>query len=75
MIEPQSFEDVAPGFSDGMCAVKVDGDWGYIDRTGRMIIKPRYDQASKFKRGTAQVRQGNQYSWIDKTGKVLWSGS
>jgi hypothetical protein len=21
--------------------VKVDGDWGYIDRTGWMAIKPR----------------------------------
>ena len=41
--------------------------------TGKLAIKPLFEQASKFKLGTAQVKVAGRYSWIDKTGKAIWT--
>ena len=36
-------------------AVRVDGKWGYVDLTGRMVIQPQYDYAAPFREGVAIV--------------------
>ena len=41
---PLFFEDVR-GFSDGIAPAKLNGKWGYIDRTASFVIEPRFDAA------------------------------
>ncbi|MFA4987189.1 MAG: WG repeat-containing protein [Candidatus Brocadiia bacterium] len=43
---------------------------GYIDRSGRLAIAPKYYQAREFSNGVAQVQlvRGCDVSWIDRTG-------
>jgi len=48
------FEE-AYGFHEGLAAVKVNGKWGYIDRTGAFVIKPVYSGAGSFSCGLAAV--------------------
>jgi WG containing repeat len=36
----------------GPLTVKVDGKYGYIDRTGKVIIKPQFDDAERFSGGS-----------------------
>jgi len=39
------------GFSKGLAAVKdggKNGKWGFIDKTGKYVINPRYDLAGDF---------------------------
>ena len=36
------FEDVQ-GFAEGFAAVQLDGKWGFIDHTGKIVIVPQYD--------------------------------
>jgi hypothetical protein len=43
-------------FNEGLCAVKVEGKWGYCDRTGRIVIVPRFSKALEFEDGFAMVR-------------------
>ena len=71
------FEDSDSG-SDGYnyFAVKVKGKWGYVKVTdskplGEMVIKPKYDEAGKFKKGKAQVKKGKDTFFIDVNGNKV----
>lgn len=58
-------------------------EWGYIDKTGKWVIKPQFAYASSFRDGLAPVklRPGKGEDWIvgreettfiDKTGKAVF---
>jgi hypothetical protein len=59
-------------FSDGLAGVYIGepskGHWGFIDRTGAMVIEPRFEAAGPFSEGLAMVRIGDQYGFIDREG-------
>lgn len=47
-----------------------DGQWGYVDLDGNMVIFPMYDEAGPFnENGLALVSRENMAGYIDKTGK------
>ena len=77
-------------FSEGLACVAVDGKIGYMDRTGKIVIKPQFDVATPFNNGIASValgkyelqegvshfvRIGDKWGYIDKNGKYLWPPS
>ena len=76
---PLSF-DGANGFSEGLAAVgmcfpegknEIVERWGYIDKTGNLVIEPEYGLAYAFHDGFAKVTDMNlNTGCIDKTGKV-----
>ncbi|MFH0933083.1 MAG: WG repeat-containing protein [Nitrospirota bacterium] len=47
-------------FREGMVAVSVSGKWGFIDKTGQIIIKPKFDFACNFREGLALVNIGGK---------------
>lgn len=47
--------------------------WGYIDQTGRTMIKPKFLVAGPFSEGLAPVRMKGPYGYIDKTGVFVIS--
>lgn len=66
------------GFSEGLAAVAVGGQcvhereweitgrrWGFIDRSGEMVIEARYDFAHDFHSGRALVKDGTGYAFIN----------
>lgn len=62
-------------FSEGLAPVHRLGLWGYADKTGKMVIPPRFREAHKFSGGLALVVVGNRLGYIDKTGKFVWRPS
>jgi hypothetical protein len=40
-------------FSDGLAAVGIKGKWGFIDKTGAMVIPPEYARVTAFHDGLA----------------------
>src|SRR6218665_2038281 len=50
--------------------VKIDGKWGYIDKNGKITIKPQFDEAQWFQEGLASVKLDGKWGYIDKTGKM-----
>ncbi|MCO5240938.1 MAG: WG repeat-containing protein, partial [Chitinophagaceae bacterium] len=59
-------------FSEGLAAVKgYGGKWGFIDKTGKEVIKCTYDNVYGFKDGIAWVEYKDDWGLIDKTEKVL----
>src|SRR3989339_1281909 len=51
--------------------VYKDKKWGYIDKTGRIIIPFKFDGAGNFSEGLAAVYIKNKRGFIDKTGKLV----
>jgi hypothetical protein len=55
----------------------IRGRWAYIDRTGRIIIEPKFDEASSFSDGIAAVCIGNpnfnkgKWGYIDTSGNYV----
>jgi hypothetical protein len=45
--------------------------WGYIDQTGKYLIKPRFSQAKRFSEGLAGVQLDQKWGYIDATGKMV----
>lgn len=58
-------------FSEEMAAVKVNGKWGFINKSGKEVIKPEYDAATDFENGFARVKLNGRWGCINKKGKVV----
>jgi hypothetical protein len=47
--------------------------WGFIDKTGRMVIAPRFSYVfNGFHKGLARVTLGRRDCYIDTSGAVVW---
>ena len=57
-------------FSEGLAGVG-DDKLGYIDKAGKPIIPPKYDDVEPFPEGLAVVKREDKYGFIDKTGKMV----
>ena len=51
--------------------IEQDGKVGFINNTGKIIIKPQFDDGWGFDEGLAPVRIGEDWGYIDETGKVI----
>lgn len=59
-------------FSESLARVKVDGKYGYIDKTGKFAIQPQFYSASDFSCGMALIMTENaMHGYIDKTGRIV----
>jgi hypothetical protein len=47
-----------------------DGKWGYVDRSGRVVIAPRFDRADRFSDGLAAVQDGAVLGYVDASGRL-----
>ncbi len=57
--------------TEGMILVLSGNKTGYVDITGKEVIKPRYDKGSNFYNKTALVCENKQYYWIDTKGNKI----
>lgn len=51
--------------------VKIDGLYGYVDSSGRLVIRPQFERAWYFTEGLAVVRTGTGWHVIDPTGRLV----
>ncbi len=61
----------ATDFSNGVAWVKIDGKWGLIDKSGKEVVKPKYDEAGNFSEDLAWVKLNEKYGFIDNSGKEV----
>jgi hypothetical protein len=61
-----------PDFSEGRAYVE-HGDFGFIDKAGKPIIPPKYNDVQPFSEGLAVVQLGRKYGYIDRSGKMVIS--
>ena len=48
--------------------------WGYIDKTGKMVIPAEFESADPFSEGLGAINQCDQGFFVDKTGKRIVLG-
>lgn len=58
-------------FSDGLCAVIKNGNYGFIDTLGNTVIPFKFDGADNFTNDIAIVKTGGKYGAIDNNGKLV----
>lgn len=60
-------------FIEGM--VRIDGiaGYGFMNKQGKVVIKPQYEEAQDFSEGLAMVSTKDKILYIDKTGKAILS--
>ncbi len=47
--------------------------WGFIDKTGQVIIQPQFKECDVFYCGLAMVLLDDDHlGYTDKTGKIIW---
>ena len=69
-----SCDSILNGFSNGLCAVKFNEKWGYMNTSGELVIDTIYDYVRVFSEdGVARVRKGSEHFFIDKMGNRLFS--
>lgn len=79
---PESIVVAYPFSSDGMAAIcNADGEWGYVDSDGHIVVEPQYGYVDAFSDGYAFVsfnRPPDYWPYptgdmavIDKTGKQI----
>ena len=82
IISPQY--DIVGDFSEDLAPVNVGekrdprigliqdpGKWGYIDKSGRLVLPLRFTKADAFSEGLAAVKDDKRSGFIDHTGKLV----
>lgn len=77
-IDSKGFVTIAPqfdvsqrtshAFSEGLCAVALDGKTGFIATNGHWAIQPQFETCSSFTGGHAVVKQNEKYGVINRDG-------
>lgn len=73
VIEPEYEYIDTKGFKENLLRVKKDGLYGFLDRTGEVIISPQFDYAESFQDGVAYVQLDEKNGYIDQDGRLLFS--
>src|SRR5689334_1522004 len=50
--------------------VKMNGKYGFMDKSGNVVIQPQFEQASLFSEGFAPVRTGQRWGYVDRHGNM-----
>lgn len=66
------YQCVVGSFSNDLAPIKTNGKYGFINKTGRIVIAPQYSSVvAGFLNGKATVVYNNEEIIIDKTGKKI----
>lgn len=58
-------------FSDGLIPICKGDKWGYMDKSGRIVIPLMYDEAHEFSEGIAAVKLDQKYGGINWWNEVV----
>jgi hypothetical protein len=61
----------ANSFREGLAPVKEGGKWGYIEKTGKMVISPQFPECGQFVEGLAAVKVGKNGATLTKPARWL----
>ncbi|MCX5835276.1 MAG: WG repeat-containing protein [Deltaproteobacteria bacterium] len=58
-------------FSEGLAAVQKEGETGFIDPDGKLVLKVLFHDARKFSEGLAAIQVETKWGYIDKKGRYV----
>lgn len=74
VICPVAYDEVTSNYSEhypGLCQVRRAGKLGLVDKHGREVVKPIYDDIGPINSGTMEVTMGKDKFYIDSEGNRL----
>lgn len=69
LYQAQGYTEILP-FCEGFSAVKKEEKWGFIDKTGQVVIPCEYEHVGSFREGLAVVEKTGTFGFIDKKGQI-----
>ena len=57
------------GFREGLCKLVLNGKVGFIDKSTKLVIPMKYEEAYNFSDGLASVKLNVKWGFIDAKGK------
>lgn len=51
--------------------IEVNGKYGFINKSGKEIIPPKFDEAQEFSEGLAAIREKNKVGFINENGQIV----
>lgn len=60
-----------PNEPDSFVISRDEDTYSYVDRNGKPLFSPTFQEATPFMNGRAMIRQNGRYGFIDKTGAVV----
>lgn len=70
LLNTEAYHQPKP-FSENLAAVGMNGKFGYIDTSGKVVIPYQFEDAQSFSEGLALAKMGGKWGYIDKTGKFV----
>jgi hypothetical protein len=64
-------DDLEDLVREGLIAIKVGDKYGFVDKSGKVVISPKYDAVIPFVGGIAAVKRDGKWGFVDKTGKEI----
>ncbi len=56
-----------------LARARLGGKFGFVDRTGSWVVKPRYDQVGHFSGEMAWVKQGDRFAFMNEKGTEVFT--
>ena len=60
-------------FLEGLAVVKLNDQYGFIDKTYKEVVPLKYDSVGYFSDGLAAVLLKGKFGFVDKTGREYWN--
>ncbi len=54
--------------ANGLARLRIDGLWGAVDRDGRLVIAPQFDELDEFSEGLAAAKLDGRWGAVDVQG-------
>jgi thioredoxin-related protein len=58
-------------FAEGLASFESGNLYGFMDSSGKIVIKPQFEMTYSFSEGIAAVKKNGKWIYIDKTGKTV----
>ena len=64
--------EIPGNFAAGLVRIRQGGRYGYADKSGKLVLEPRFLEASQFTDGLGRVHIDRQtWGYADRTGKIV----
>ena len=63
--------DYIDRFYEDLARTKLQGKWGFMDKSQNLVIPRQYEMVRSFSEGLAAVQVGKRWGYIDHAGKLV----
>jgi hypothetical protein len=73
IVIPITYHDIKD-FKEGLAAYRDKESWGFIDKKGKVVIKPQFEEVEfkSFVNGLCRAKQNHQWGYINHKGEFVW---